>query len=182
MTNRARPIERYGFAAGDELFLDANVWLRVYGPWAKADRKSRYYSNAVTSIFRAKSKVYIDALVLSEFINTYARTKFSEWKKAKPERKNIEFKTFRRTDVFVEVAEEIKDEAKRFLKHCDRCGSNFPRVNIDAILGEYAKGKSDFNDQIIAEICRDKKLTLVTDDGDFGSSSLNILTANQTLL
>jgi hypothetical protein len=52
----------------------------------------------------AKSKIYIDVLVLSEFINTYSRT---QWKFVA---RHIEsFKAFRNSSHFKPVAQEIGD-------------------------------------------------------------------------
>lgn len=49
-------------------------------------------------------------------------------------------------------------------------------------MDEYEDGGSDFNDQIIRELCRSKGLKLITDDGDFKSQGIAVLTANQRLL
>jgi predicted nucleic acid-binding protein len=45
----------------------------------------------------------------------------------------------------------------------------------------FEAGKQDFNDLLIGEICRRNKLTLVTDDEDFSSQGIPILTANALL-
>jgi predicted nuclease of predicted toxin-antitoxin system len=49
-------------------------------------------------------------------------------------------------------------------------------------MTDYESGNADFNDQIIAELCRKKQLTLITDDGDFHGQDIAILTANKRLL
>lgn len=48
------------------------------------------------------------------------------------------------------------------------------------VLGDEAV--EDFNDQVLAELCKSRNLTLVTHDGDFKDLGLNLLTANQSLL
>jgi hypothetical protein len=53
---------------------------------------------------------------------------------------------------------------------------------FDTNITEYAIGNSNFNDQIIVDICRKNKLKRVTDDGDFKSADISIVTANQRLL
>ncbi len=50
------------------------------------------------------------------------------------------------------------------------------------VIAEYAVGDSDFNDQIIATLCKRKGLKLVTDDGDFGGHGIPVVTANRKLL
>ena len=66
-------VDSYEFAESDALFLDTNIWLYVYAPQAPNDWRTRIYSKSLGKILTAKSKIFIDALVLSEFINRYAR-------------------------------------------------------------------------------------------------------------
>ena len=40
----------------------------------------------------------------------------------------------------------------------------------------------DFNDKLITEICRNDDLVLLTNDADFASAPIDILTANPKLL
>jgi len=56
------------------------------------------------------------------------------------------------------------------------------RAWIETVLCEFEKGNSDFNDQVLCEICKEKGFTLVTDDPDFSGSGVTILTANSRLL
>ena len=65
---------------------------------------------------------------------------------------------------------------------CTLLDSGFSDLQIDGMFADYAKGKFDFNDQIIAELCSKKKLTLVTHDGDFKNYHVPLLTANRRLL
>jgi predicted nuclease of predicted toxin-antitoxin system len=60
--------------------------------------------------------------------------------------------------------------------------SRFNAAEIVSILTEYAGGEADFNDQVLAELCRADNLKLVTHDADFSGSNLTILTANPKLL
>ena len=53
---------------------------------------------------------------------------------------------------------------------------------MDAALNGYAAGKMDFNDFILAELCNQKGLALVTHDADLKGLTLNILTENTRLL
>ena len=63
------PVDSYEFAESDALFMDTNIWLYVYAPQAPGDWKTRTYSRSLTKILTAKSRIFIDAMVLSEFIN-----------------------------------------------------------------------------------------------------------------
>ena len=53
---------------------------------------------------------------------------------------------------------------------------------MNALLNDYATGDYDFNDQVITEICKNNGFTLITNDGDFKTQEIPILTANAKLL
>lgn len=176
-TNKVTDIRYYSFSKANRLFLDANIWLSVYGPLAYKRTSATVYSRAIRDIRLAGCSVFLDALVMSEFVNVLAR-----WEYRQSPLRFKTFKQFRQSPAFKPVAEDIANNARRILKQCRRCDSCFPDLDIEALLCEFQKGNSDFNDQMLCEICREKKLTMVTDDPDFGGSGLTILTANSRLL
>jgi len=177
MTNNRFPVESYPFRQNDELFLDANVWLFIYGPENPQNERTAAYSRALQKILCAKSKIYIDVLVVSEFVNTFARTNF----KIFPNYHN-EFKKFRKSSDFKPIAETIADRIRRILGHCSRIDSGFDLLDIDGLINEYARGDSDLNDQIIVELCLRLGLKLITHDADFQGQKIPIITANKKLL
>lgn len=180
MKNEAYPIEKYTFAAADKLLLDANIWLYIYGPQGDpADHRTRVYSAALANILAVKSHIYLDVLILSEFINRYARLRYdilrpAGWPK--------EFKSFRKSGAFKSIAKDVADDTRRLVKQCEQMESGFETVDVGALLAEYEAGDTDFNDQILTELCKTKGLTLVTHDVDFKDRGLTLLTANQRLL
>lgn len=177
MTSNVKDIRSYSFQNQDHLLLDANIWLNVYGPIAYKRKHSAIYSRALANICKACCCIYIDVLILSEFINGYARLEH------KQSPNNIsDFKIFRKSQEFKYVARDIAQNAKRILKHCKRCDSFFATADVEALLSKFDAGESDFNDQMIAEICRRNRLKLLTDDPDFKESGIEILTANEKLL
>lgn len=136
------------------------------------------YSLAFKGALEAKSQLFTDVLIMSEFLNAYSRKKFNIF--FKNEFKN--FKEFRNSKKFVPIAEEIASVAKAITGRCSLLDSGFADLKIDEALNKYAEGRHDFNDQVIAELCSKEKLILVTHDGDFKSCSVPLLTANQKLL
>lgn len=177
MTHKAQEITHYDFKSSDELLFDTNIWLFVYGPQRPGDSRAAAYSNALAKILAAQSRIYIDVLIVSEFINTYARLK---WKVVAPS--STDFKQFRKSGDFRPIAQDIAADARRVLKHCTRLESGFDSLAIDALLDDYAVGESDFNDQVLATLCKNKGLKLVTDDGDFKGYGVPVVTANRRLL
>lgn len=177
MTYKAEEITRYDFKSSDKFLLDTNVWLFVYGPRKPGGRNAVVYSRALARILAAEARIYIDVLIVSEFINTYARLKW-KWLFAS----FTDFKQFRNSEDFKPVAKDIAADVRRVLQLCTRVESGFESVAIDALIDEYAAGDSDFNDQILTALCVTEKLRLVTDDGDFKGRGIPVITANKRLL
>lgn len=175
-------VANHVFRGNEQLFLDANVWLLVYGPHGphgphgSRGRRVTTYSSALRRILEAKCRIHVDVLVVSEFINAYARLKWRQTDTRK------EFKEFRNSEEFSQVARDIAGSVGRVVGHCSRVESSFGTLDIERLFDEYAAGRTDFNDQIIRELCRRRNLTLVTDDGDFGAQGIRVLTANRRLL
>ncbi len=134
------------------------------------------YSAAFNSMLTAKSQLFTDVLVISEFVNTYARTK---WKNTAP---SNSFKTYRQSEYFKPVAKQIAIAAKKITSMCQVLESGFSQLQHRSLFASYATGKFDFNDQIFAKLCLSQGLTLVTHDGDFAGQTLPVLTANKKIL
>lgn len=177
MTNSAQAVDTYSFTPEDQLLLDTNIWMLVYGPQRPGDRRVAAYSQALANMLAANSRIYIDVLIVSEFINTYARLKWNVLGKPQGD-----FKLFRKSADFKPIAQEIAAGLKRVLTHCSRIESDFTTLGIDGLIEEYAAGDVDFNDQVLADMCRKRGLTLVTDDGDFSGQGIPVVTANKRLL
>lgn len=180
MPSRAQDIVSYPFTDRDRLLVDANVWLFVHGPNKPRDARVSVYSSALARCIAAKSIIHIDALILSEFINRYARLKYNILYSSG--RITVDFKRFRDSVDFKPVAREIADAVRRVLAICNRTESGFSTVDILSLINAYEAGGLDFNDQMIADLCQRQGLVLVTHDGDFSGSALGLVTANKKLL
>lgn len=69
-------VKDHEFNRNDKLFVDTNVWLYLYGPQKPKARVIDTYSSMLKRILAAGSRIYIDVLVVSEFINTCPRLKW----------------------------------------------------------------------------------------------------------
>ncbi len=179
MTPSVEEIATYEFKSSEALLLDANIWLFVYGPQKPRDNKVEVYSEALARILAAETRIYIDVLIVSEFINAYARMQYNLLPRS--DRPGT-FKQFRRSEGFKPIARDIASDVNRVLQHCTRVESGFESLDVDALIDEYAKGDSDFNDQVLALLCTREGLKMVTDDGDFKGQSIPVVTANKRLL
>jgi len=177
MTSKALDIRSHNFQGDDRLLIDANVWLRVYGPLAPGGSYSAIYSKAHRKMRMANCAIFMDIIVLSEFINAFARMEFRQGPQAASD-----FKTFRKSVAFELIAKEIGINAKKIVTQCQCVESGFEDIDASALLTDFQSGQHDFNDQVIAELCRARGLKLVTHDADFQKYGLTVLTANDDLL
>ena len=173
-------LSSYQFSASDRLFLDTNVWLAVLGPHAPGDELARIYSRALADIRQARCAIFVDSLVLAEFINRCVRIAFETFcpNCATPGK----FKEFRRSPLFAQAAADIANDAGRILEYCGRLDHCFAALDIDPLLAAFGAGRCDFNDLVITELCKREGLTLVTHDGDFSRATVPLISANPKLL
>jgi len=175
-------IRSFKYKEEHHFLIDANVWLDVFGPIPRS-RRSGAYTTAMQDMRVKKSKIHLDVLVLSEFINRYARILYQiellKYSGLSDEEKP-KYKQFRDSPEFKLVAEEIRIVTKDIINMATVCCN--PDFNCDkanAFTDVFGRDCVDFNDQIIADSCKTKTLLLVTDDGDFQNyDEISILTAN----
>jgi predicted nucleic acid-binding protein len=181
MSNQTHQVDQYPYSQDDRLLLDANVWLLLYGPQYSDSRDQRVntYSAAMKRILAGKCQIFIDVLILSEFVNASARFAYNILPKQTPP---IKFKDFRKSRAFVRVAQEIAVACRKIMAICAPLESGFETLDTAKQLSSYETGQFDFNDQVLASLCETRQLKLVTDDADFSDQRLTILTANRRLL
>ena len=177
--NVVQEVQAHHFSDKDRLFLDANVWLLLYGPVASYRQKeAAAYSRALRDALMVGSAVHVDVLVMSEFVNRYARME----QRRSSRFQRADFKAYRSDPEFVPVARAICKEARRIAGHVKCCASSFADSDVQATLAAFESGQSDFNDLVIAQTCAQNGLVLITDDADFAGAGIQILTANLRLL
>ncbi|NGZ10644.1 MAG: PIN domain-containing protein [Nitrospira sp. LK70] len=180
MPETPRSIDRYRFTPSDKLLLDANVWLFIFSPqYRPTDRRAKAYSTALKGMIAARCAIFIDAIVLSEFVNVLARLAYNSVPMAK---RPSDFKAFRNSSSFKPIAKSIADSCRRVLEIAKPIEGGFTSLDTTDLLRQYESSRSDLNDLLLAHLCRTQVLTLVTDDADFAGSGLAILTANAKLL
>ncbi|MDY9924675.1 PIN domain-containing protein [Methanosarcina sp.] len=166
----------YDFPEEKSYFFDTNIWLYIYGPIGWPDQKSAVYSRALREIRNSNGTIYINCMVISEFINAFSRIEF------KQQTDHSRFKEFRNSLGFRPVAEDISSNVKKILRNTLACDPDLKVIDLPEIMRFFEQGKYDFNDLVFAEICRSKGLVFVTHDKDFSEMGVEILTANEKLL
>lgn len=169
-------VEEYDFSEGRQFFFDTNVWLYIYGPISFPDWRSDVYSRALKEIRASESSIYINCMIISEFVNAFARIEF------KQQSEFAKYKEFRNSPSFRSVAEDISHNVKKILKNTLTCDPDLAAIKLPEIMSTFEEGKYDFNDLLFAEVCRAKDLIFVTHDRDFRNLGIEILTANDRML
>lgn len=166
----------------DRILLDTNVCLILFGPvqYKYEDPvRFRKYDNSQRNM--GAGNVHICSPVLSEFVNKCRDFYWKQWiKDESPPKDKRAKKDFRDSTYYKnnQIGNKIAQYVEDMLCSVECCSSDFNKTKSYTFLDEFKKGKMDFNDTIIEEICIVNTLTLVTDDGDFKNSSIDIFTAN----
>lgn len=179
--NNAVDITRYRFQPDEQLLLDANVWLSILGPRGPSSWDARTYSKAFGQMLTEGSSLFVDATVLCEFVNAYVRIEQGMLRNANPS-VPAKFKSFRQSSHFLPVAIAVADDTRRLLSFCRKIETGFPQVDVLDIMDTFKRGRQDFNDLLLVELCRARNLKFVTNDRDFKGLGIPILTANRQLL
>lgn len=176
----ARSMRTHSFSSSDKLLFDTNIWLFIYGPQIPQNNpRTMLYVNSYNEIINSGSSIFVDILVLSEFINKYIRFNYDVWCE---ENGYINFKDYRDTHLYKKDVEGIVIEVKRILKDAKPINTNFCNFDFENLLSNYYSVPIDINDEFIQEVCRQNQITLITDDKDYKYSTINILTHNKVLL
>ncbi len=168
-------ISLYSFSERNHLFIDTSVWLLIVGPTTSYTKRKDVYTQGLSRARRANSVLYTNFIVISEFINRFARIEMSN-------AMINDFKSFRRSELWSKTADEISRSVRLILKRSVLIDTGFEAIDHDALMREFETGSLDFNDQVLTRLCKSRNLTFVTDDGDFVNSGLDLITGNKRLL
>lgn len=186
MPNNIHDLAGYQFIREEKFFIDANVWLYLE-PWSgSASRKlTDLYSNALKKMLNSGVKIYLNASVLSEYLNRYARLEMEAYNRTPKQADYYKnFKEYRKSPHYPPVAKRANKSALTIIRLCTLIDTPFACYDIAQIMDDHAKCKSDFNDTVFAETCRHHGCKLVTHDTDFPAVDygLDILTHHSGLL
>jgi predicted nucleic acid-binding protein len=165
-------------SAGSKCFFDTNVWLLVHGPYADPnDQRTREYSKFLKNILENEGVIYIDQLVVAEFINAYIRIRYRVLL-ATGEAPQ-EYKRFRRSSAYRAILKDASDDIYHLAAICAKTGGCFVDLDVVACVDECVNADVDFNDLIFGKICEREGFILVTDDADCDFPNVAIATANR---
>jgi predicted nucleic acid-binding protein len=179
MKNKVHNLATYAFQKDESLLLDTNVWLFLYpAPSNTPVGHAASYSAALKSMLAAGSRLIMDAMILSEYLNRYCRIEWNALHKVT----QPDFKAFRKSPSFRAVGQGAATFAREILKLCTRYDHPFAAADVTRVLADFEAGTNDINDGLLAETCRQYGWKLVTNDSDFATGGIEVLTSHPVLL
>lgn len=180
-------------------FFDSNVWLAFLKYNHKNDKQKRFipYIDFFEGVVQLNSisnpkvlkkvvnvpKVIMTSMLLSEIINTYLRVvAMPSFLKCKPGEGN--FKRDYRNFVHSDYDKQLKillDDIQAYSFMYEFLSDSFIDLNPMSLINHLNR-KLDFNDLYYIKLMEKHKIAIVTDDGDFDSHNIEVLTANHNLL
>lgn len=159
--------------AGKEIFFDANILIYLFWPTGQYNFEQNY-ARVFRNLLRQGNSLFVDFLVISEVINRVVRI---EHQKLNPTQK---FKDFRNSQDGKDALDDIYIIVKNdILKRFNVVGKAFNKQEIDSYL---TVDELDFVDKTTVTLCKENALVLLTNDKDFKSADLDILTGNPSIL
>ncbi|MFH1136635.1 MAG: PIN domain-containing protein, partial [Pseudomonadota bacterium] len=154
-------------------------WLYLFpAPGNPQQQFASQYSSAFKRLVSAQAQPMLDPMVLSEYLNRYCRIEY----KGHFKRLYSTFKQFRQSRDFSEVASGAEIFAFKILNFCQVHSLPANQLDLNQALNDFASGQADFNDALLIDICKKRKLKLMTNDADFQRGGIEVLTTHPRLL
>ena len=163
---KASKIKDVQVGSMDSYFFDTNVWMFLFAPLAgsKANKQGAY-SKLLGEIISRRATIWINSLVVAEYVNAVLRLEFKQWMR-RERLSNADFKhDFRPTGVYQTALAEVKNQVQDILGIATRRSDDFHMVDVDALIASMGTSL-DYGDSVIVDACKRANLKLVTDDTD----------------
>ncbi len=178
-------------------FFDSNVWIAFlkYNHKNNADRRFTPYIDFFEGVVQLNEitdprlqkkvknmpKIVMTSMLLSEIINTYLRVVAMPSFLNKPDGN---LKRDYRNNIHSDYDKQLKillDDIKSYSLIYEYVNDDFIELNPMELLIDLNR-KVDFNDLYYMKLMEKHRFVVVTDDGDFDSHDITVLTENQNLL
>jgi predicted nucleic acid-binding protein len=169
----------------ENIFLDTNIWLYLFCPLSNSrDHIVKKYSKAFHYLILSDNKLHIDVMILSEFINRYLRLAFHVYKRGNYEGSDFDYKKdYKQTDDFKENIQLIYSTIRnKILPRVSVVNFNHENKSMGELIDDLKEKMIDFNDLHFEKLCKTRGFILLTDDGDFSDSSIDIISGNPKIL
>ncbi|WP_198935439.1 PIN domain-containing protein [Chlorobium sp. KB01] len=172
-------MKAYSFISSDQILIDTNIWLYLYPPPGNSSIPFAVnYSRAFASLVQNGAIPILDPMVLSEYLNRYCRI---EWE-AHFSKQYPKYKDFRNSSIFQPIAASAVTLAAGILRNSRLHSLPTNKLDLKQAISDFGTGQSDFNDAVLTDICRQQNLKLLTNDSDFQTGGIEVITSNPKLL
>lgn len=163
-----------------KVFFDANVLIYIFWPSGSYQWEATY-SSAFGQLLRQKNELLVDFIVISEIVNRTIRLSYENHLSANNIQKiNLSFKKYRNSvegqsalsDIYLMVETNI-------LSTFTIVGKSFTKAEIQSFL---TIEPLDFSDKGILLTCQHNACVLLTNDIDYKTAAIDILTSNPAIL
>lgn len=163
-----------------KVFFDANVLIYIFWP-SGAYHWESYYSTAFNRLLRQNNGLYVDFIVISEIINRTHRLEYDKHLRSNAISKSaLPYKQYRNSadgqtalsDIHLMVETNILDTFTII-------GKSFSKAEIQSFLN---LAPLDFADKGILLTCQENECVLLTNDIDYKTADVDLLTSNPAIL
>lgn len=158
------------FEKGNKYIVDTNVIVGQFGhPYyvknVKNNPKLQEAINNYNKAVNAKAKIYVPAIVISEYVNLYFSKRFEELQSQDPNKFKNKKKDYWNSSEYVDDCEYIKGVLKNDVLHnIEVIDDEFNSIDIDQV---FSFNNADFNDNLIIHIANKKGMYVISGDMDF---------------
>lgn len=164
-----------------KIFFDANILIYLFGYGTPTnanweDQYARLYSN----LNKQKNNFVVDFIVISEFVNRAIRYEYKNHLISNSLNEiDLGYKNYRNSsdgqnalqDIYLTVTDDILNEFEVIEKSYSKSDLTFM----------CAADNLDFSDKAIVKICEDNQFVLLTNDTDFKSANIDILSCHKKI-
>jgi predicted nucleic acid-binding protein len=171
-----RKLKQFKELKNREIVLDANIL--IYRFWKREDNKAWViiYHHRYQQLADDGFDLKVDLLVVAEFINVAAKKAQQRLMDKNPHLHYDKYKDFRDSPEGVRVMTEIYDTVRdRILVECQLINTELTNQDVQSVC---FPEPLDFVDKIQALLCKKHDAVLFTNDADFHSKNIDILSNN----
>lgn len=163
-----------------KVFFDANVLIYIFWP-SGAYHWERFYSSAFGNLLRHNNELVVDFIVISEIINRAHRLEYDKHIAANDLTKNtLTYKQYRNSsDGQTALADIYLIVETNILRKFTVLGKGFTKNEIQSFL---TVKPIDFADKAIVLTCKENACVLLTNDADYCTADIDLLSSNPTIL
>lgn len=162
------------------IFFDANILFSLFFTIDPNDWAQINYSRIFSKLKNSENKLVFDVIIVSEVVNRALRMEYKKHlRKYGIKEHDVPYKEFRNSEEGkIAWQKTCEMMCNVILPQFSVVEKSWNKDEIDMILGL----QGDFNDLLIANLCKEKNYVLLTNDTDFVEADVDVLSLNSRFL